>query len=149
VAADAVPDTIEREMLLAHPVERVWAALTEPSHLAQWFGDSAVVELRPGGTARFTWGDDESLAIIDVVERARRLAFWWNSGVGDAVTPDNRTYVEFTLTPTDGGRRTLLRLVESGFAALAHGGKQHADNTEGWMSELAELQAHLDGAAQE
>ncbi|MPY93792.1 MAG: ATPase [Acidimicrobiia bacterium] len=137
-----VPDTIERVLVLPHAVERVWAAITDPHELAGWFGDTAEVDLRPGGAALFTWGGrDRSAAVVEVVDPPRRFAFWWTAGVGEAVGPENRTLVEFTLEPVDGGTR--LRLVESGFAALAHGLDQHRDNTEGWATELGHLEAYL------
>lgn len=36
------PDRIERTIELAHPPERVWAALTTAEGLAAWFGDPPV-----------------------------------------------------------------------------------------------------------
>ncbi len=36
------------ERLLAHPIERVWAAITEPDQLAKWFPEFKL-ELRQGG----------------------------------------------------------------------------------------------------
>jgi uncharacterized protein YndB with AHSA1/START domain len=35
-----VPEQIERETVIAAPVERVWALLTEAEHLGRWFGDA-------------------------------------------------------------------------------------------------------------
>lgn len=43
-------DTIEREITVAGPIDAVWRALTVAEELAQWFGDSAELDLRPGGT---------------------------------------------------------------------------------------------------
>lgn len=45
---------------LTHPVERVWAAITEPDQLAGWWGRVDVV-LRPGGRFVVEWRntDDE------------------------------------------------------------------------------------------
>jgi uncharacterized protein YndB with AHSA1/START domain len=73
--------TIRFERRLAHPVERVWRALTEPEDLAAWFpgvprfaplqqGAEFVVEGGPGGSGRILeldaprllaleWGGDE------------------------------------------------------------------------------------------
>lgn len=42
------------ERRLAHPVERVWAALTEPAQLREWLGD-AEVELVEGGRFTVRW----------------------------------------------------------------------------------------------
>ena len=46
----AFPDRIERTVELAHPPEKVWAALTAAEGLGAWFGDEAVIDLRPGGS---------------------------------------------------------------------------------------------------
>ncbi len=35
-----VTDSIEREVAIAAPVDRVWALLTQAEHLALWFGDA-------------------------------------------------------------------------------------------------------------
>ncbi len=42
-------DRIEREIHLRAPVERVWQVITEPRYVAQWFGQKAEIDLRPGG----------------------------------------------------------------------------------------------------
>ena len=39
---------------LAHPVEKVWAAITEPDHLLAWWG-TAEVDLVPGGKFSVEW----------------------------------------------------------------------------------------------
>jgi uncharacterized protein YndB with AHSA1/START domain len=141
-----IADTIEREMVLRAPVERVWAALTDPAELIKWFGDGAEIDLRPGGSAVFHFGDERCPAIVATVEPLRRFAYYWMPGPSDGAQelgPDGRTLVDFTLEPVDGGTR--LRMVESGFAALANPSAQ-ADNIEGWNEELAELAAHLHAA---
>ena len=38
---------------LAHPVDRVWRAVTEPEHLAAWFPQQIVGERRAGAALRF------------------------------------------------------------------------------------------------
>ena len=48
------------ERRLAHPVERVWAAITQPGELRAWLAD-ADVDLVPGGRVELRWlnTDDE------------------------------------------------------------------------------------------
>ncbi|MFI6284631.1 SRPBCC domain-containing protein [Streptomyces sp. NPDC051018] len=142
-----VANTIEREVVLRHPVERVWTALTTAEGLSQWFGSVAEIDLRPGGRAFFRWEefDDESVATIEAVDPPRRFAFWW--GIGSL--PEGgaaRTLVEFTLEPVPEGTR--LRLVESGFARVAEevALAAHRSNSQGWDTELAELGTYLDAA---
>lgn len=38
---------------LAHPQEKVWRAVTEPEHLAVWFPDRIVGEMKAGASLRF------------------------------------------------------------------------------------------------
>jgi uncharacterized protein YndB with AHSA1/START domain len=141
------PDRIERTLQLTHPPERVWEALTTAEGLGTWFGHSAEIDLRVGGTATLTWksGDTATLT-IERVEPPRVFGYTW-AIYGLPENDPRRTYVEFTLEPTSGG--TTLTMVESGFAQLpdAEYQKAYSGNTEGWMSELDELVAYLDGRA--
>jgi uncharacterized protein YndB with AHSA1/START domain len=141
-------DAIEREMLLAHPIERVWAALTTAEGLSRWFGSVAEIDLRPGGRAFFRWDDldDESVATVVVVDPPHRFAFTWDiQGLPQGGAP--QTLVEFTLEPVAEGTR--LRLVESGFAQAADevARSAHMTNSQGWDAELADLGTCLDAAA--
>jgi uncharacterized protein YndB with AHSA1/START domain len=141
------PDRIERTVQLAHPPERVWAALTTAEGLAAWFGDEAAIDLRPGGTAWMRWANEGFTAHMRVerVEEPRVFGFTW--GIYGLPEGDpRRTYVEFTLEPADAGTR--LTVTESGFAQLPEDTyhKAYDGNTEGWAKELGELAAHLDAA---
>ncbi|GAA4533731.1 SRPBCC domain-containing protein [Nonomuraea ferruginea] len=141
-------DAIERVLVLRHPVERVWAALTTAEGLSRWFGSVAEIDLRPGGRAFFRWDDlgDESVATIVVVDPPRRFAFRWAiEGLPEDDAP--RTLVDFTLEPIPDGTR--LRLVESGFAQAAAdvARSAHQANSQGWDAELADLETYLDAAA--
>jgi uncharacterized protein YndB with AHSA1/START domain len=140
-----VPERIEREVLVEAPVDVVWAVVTEPSHVASWFGESAEIDLRPGGAALFTWEKHGSAhARVERVEPPHVFSFRWARPLGAEPREGNSTLVEFTLAPE--GEGTRLRVVESGFPALEGTEEEkttYADgNTEGWAHELAELQAY-------
>lgn len=45
------------ERRFAHSPEKVWRAITEPAHLAQWFPAAVELELRLGAEVRFDSGD--------------------------------------------------------------------------------------------
>ena len=133
-------DSIEREVTIEAPVERVWSVITEAEHLGRWFGDAgAEIDLRPGGELTMRWeSGDTARARVETVEPPRRFAYRWfhysHADDGGEHTPANSTLVEFTLTPE--GAATRLRVVESGFAALARATSKRAD-CEGNIARLA------------
>jgi uncharacterized protein YndB with AHSA1/START domain len=142
-------DSIEREVVIEAPVDRVWELVTKAEHLGRWFGDAgADVDLRPGGAMELRWtGHGVSRGRIEAVEPPRLFAFRWApfkdpGGVDPA--DGNSTRVEFTLSEEGDGTR--LRVVETGFEALATSEEQRrenlASNTEGWRLELGELQEY-------
>jgi uncharacterized protein YndB with AHSA1/START domain len=139
----AFPDRIERTVRVDRPLERVWAAITTAEGLGTWFGNSAEVDLRVGGTAKLTWTSGDAAELrIERVEPQTIFGYTWRIN-GLPEHDPRRTYVEFTLTPDDGG--TTVTVVETGFAQLEVDESRKAveSNTEGWTHELDELVAYL------
>ena len=63
------------ERRLAHPLEKVWAALTDPAELGHWFPQDVEADLRPGGTIRFTFrGAGCTLTFTDTIEAQGKAA---------------------------------------------------------------------------
>ena len=90
---------IHKEILLPATREEVWAALTDPEELERWFASEVELDLRPGGAARFRWGNGESReAVVTCVEPGERLAFEW-ADEGE---------VEFTLDDDADGTRLVV-----------------------------------------
>ena len=113
------------------PVERVWAALTEPDELVHWFPGVARIEPRAGGTVSFD-GDPHagpSGGTVLVVDPPRRLAYTW----GD-------DELQFTLDAAGPDRCTLSLINVLAARDTA------ARNAAGWQVCLAELDKHLAGA---
>ena len=137
-------DEIRRELVIAAPIEKVWDALTSPEHLSKWFGDSAEIDLRPGGRARFGWSefDASSEAIVEIVDRPVRFSFRWES-LKDTPVEEASTLVEFSLESASEGTRLIL--VESGFADLPEDAYDHRfeENSSGWTAELEDLSVYL------
>jgi uncharacterized protein YndB with AHSA1/START domain len=141
-------DRIERDVLIAAPVERVWELITRPEHLGRWFGDAgADVDLRPGGELVVRWRDHGAVrGRVETVEPPRRFAYRWLVAFEDDAdpTPANSTLTEFTLSTEGAGTRVAV--VESGFDALELAAEERADrfadHTSGWGIELDHLTAH-------
>lgn len=140
----AFPDRIERTVTLPRPPHEVWPALTTAAGLSAWFGEQAVIDLRPGGPASMTFAGGTTVRMrIERVEEPSVFAYTWRL----PNLPDDdprRTYVEFTLEPA--GEGTLLRVTETGFAQLPGDIRRetYESHHDGWSRELAELVEHLD-----
>lgn len=107
--------TVQREVILPVAPEELWPALTEPEQLAEWFAESARIDLREGGEAVFEWAGESRRGVVETVEVGRRLSFRWSEAApagGDDEALGHTTRVEFTLEPVGAGTR--LRVVESG-----------------------------------
>lgn len=138
-------DEIRRELTVSAPIEAVWEALTSAEELTKWFGDSAQVDLRPGGAASFGWSEYGAVAkaIVLAVERPHRFAYRWAAVEATDLDETNSTVVEFELAETPDG--TLVKLIESGFSSLPHDVALASlkENTSGWEVELEHLRVYL------
>ncbi|MCX0245553.1 SRPBCC domain-containing protein [Streptomyces drozdowiczii] len=141
-------DRIESETLIAAPLERVWSLVAQPGF---WVADKAslpgtVAEEGALMTARNAEHGDFPVR-VEKVEPPTYLAYRWTSAFpGEELREDNSTLVEFTLTPEGG--QTRLRVVESGFAALAASeelrGQNLKDHAGGWPLELDALKGRAE-----
>jgi uncharacterized protein YndB with AHSA1/START domain len=139
-------DRIERETLIHAPVEHVWDLVTAPEHVGVWFGDAgAEIDLRPGGAMALTWQEHGTVrARVERVEAPHVFAWRWASAMDTEPADGASTLVEFMLEPADEG--TLLRVVESGFAALSlpadEQERRAKGNADGWDHEMRDLEQY-------
>jgi uncharacterized protein YndB with AHSA1/START domain len=141
-----IPDRLEREILIEAPMKVVWAAVTEPEHLSSWFGDSAEIELRPGGRLVLTWEKYGPVhGRVERVEPPQLFSFRWMRGAEAEAREHNSTLVEFSLR--EEGDATRLTVVESGFRGLSGSEKEKEEDVEshrgGWELELDELRDYV------
>jgi uncharacterized protein (TIGR02246 family) len=123
------------ERHLAHPVEAVWAALTTPAGLADWWGE-AELDLISGGKFVLSWlnTDDEGNravmhAEITALEPPHLLE----------VRGDIHGVLRFELQPRDGGTRLRFS------STLPLPGEYRAKVLAGWHFHLDALATALDG----
>src|SRR5829696_3628802 len=97
---------VKREVVLRAEPEQVWAALTDPERLSEWFANHVELDARPGGEGVFRWDDGEvRVAHVEEVVPGERLGFRWSDGDGAEST------VTIELEDGDGGTRR--RVVET------------------------------------
>ena len=132
-------DSIEREIVIAAPPERVYEIVTRPEHMGAWFGDAGAE--REGDTIRMRWAEHGEAELRVVKEQPpHTFAYRWDAndpGIGD-------TLVEFTLTAEESGTRVTV--VESGWGDLRTSAERQAElrdgNTGGWKHELGDLERY-------
>ena len=113
-------DSIEKQIEIAAPVERVWRALTDYREFGRWFLvklDAAFEEGKPI-TGQITHPGYEHVrftAKTERIEPPRLFSFSWHPYAVDMTkdySHETPTLIEFTLEATAKG--TLLKVVESG-----------------------------------
>ena len=118
----------------ARPIEKVWAALTVPERIADWFAEVETLDLRPGGAIHlvFPEANYRIQGVITVLEPPRRLTWTWpHKDSGEST-------VSFELEPDGDGCR--LTLTERGLI-LSDG----AGNAAGWHAHLQAMEDAIDG----
>lgn len=128
--------TLRFERRIAHPVESVWSAVTEPSELGQWFPCEVALELRLGAPITFRFPHNpltnEPLTLtgeVTELDPPRRFSFTWGED-----------HLHFALEPLDHGVACRLQLtVELDSAEKA------ARDGAGWHQCLDGLEQLLSG----
>jgi len=139
-------DSIQAEVLIAAPPERVFQALVEPQQVVQWWGQAGIYhctefasDLRVGGKWRSAGlsGQSDRFTVSGEyleIDSPRVLTYSWVA----SWTGDVKTTVRWELEPVEQG--TLVRLTHSGLAAHP----EIAQAYQGWLRMLGWLQAFLE-----
>jgi len=137
-------DTVTIEYLLQAPVDRVWKAWTEPTHICEWFGSDpqgivlyARLDVRVGGSFEITFRDSSGLehtcfGDYTTVIPFKKLQFTWRW----KSEPDVESKVCIELQ--EAGENTQVCFVHAGVGtASAH------NYNEGWRSTFMKLERLL------
>jgi uncharacterized protein YndB with AHSA1/START domain len=118
----------------ARPIEKLWAALTVPERIADWFAEVETLDLRLGGAIHLSFPGDlaKIRGVITAYEPPRRLTWTWPQPDG------SESVVSFELEPDGAGCR--LTLTEG---ALTF--SQRAGNAAGWHAHLQAMEDAMEG----
>jgi len=142
------PDRSSRHSVGIHasPAE-VYRALTDPTELSRWFVSEASIDLRPGGSYRWIFGEATGASGPDpTVASGEFLAVTPQESLRlSSLIQETETLLEFRLDPWRDG--TVLTVTHSGFP-----GEESWDDTfrsidQGWESEIQILKLCLERAA--
>jgi uncharacterized protein YndB with AHSA1/START domain len=144
-------DSIERQITVRAPKERVFQAISDPEQIVKWFPDAVEGSLDLGSRPYFDFGSYGKVQVfVEAVEPNDYFAYRWLTGCDEVpggytgdVNDLANTLVEFRLEDTPDG--TLVRLKESGFASLPADRAERAlkDNSGGWDSMMSRLETYL------
>lgn len=160
---DAIPDRLEKRMVLRAPRERVWRAISEARQFGTWFGVDLDGEFAAGArlTGRIapTKVDPEVAKLqqphvglpfefhVERIEPMSLFSFRWHPYAIDRDTDysaEPTTLVEFHLEEAPQG--TLLIISESGFSRipLERRARAFTSNEGGWTHQLKLIGKYLD-----
>ncbi len=160
IAVTPDQDTIEAEIFIAAPPERVFQALTDPNQMPRWWGQRGMyritewkADLRVGGKwSSVGVGADGTSFRVDgeylEIDPPRRLVHTWVP----SYSPTRNTLVRWELAPREihglqprgpqkMGTGTTVKLRHSGFAGDLPGLTSHG---EGWKRVLGWMVAFLE-----
>jgi uncharacterized protein YndB with AHSA1/START domain len=147
-----IQDTIEREITVRAPKERVYKAITEPEQITKWFPDAIEGTLGAGDSPSIEFtGYGKYQILVTAADPYDYFAYRWVSSLpgttgfqGDVLAHPN-TLVEFRLSENEGA--TTVKLKESGFASLPPEfmEKSRSDNSEGWTEMMGRLEKYIGG----
>jgi len=143
--------TIEREIFVEATPEVVFAVVSSPEHIRQWWPDEARYAPEPGSVGEIVFAERDAggtvldrmvVAFAVVDSRPPRLfSFRWTQPAGEAAAPGNSLLVTFDLAPKGDG--TLLRMTESGFREMGWEAavleETYRDHVTGWDFYLPRL----------
>ena len=133
---------LKKEVEITASPAAVWKALTDPEELARWFPLSAQVTPGAGGSMFLSWGPGcEGESRIEAWEPQKLLRLIEQAGGG--ATDAQPVTIEWKLEQQGG--KTIVRLVQSGFATGAAWEDEYFASTEyGWGFMLINLRHYLE-----
>jgi uncharacterized protein YndB with AHSA1/START domain len=144
---EVTPPPIRNSVVLNTPVANAWAMWTDSKRAVEFLCFEATIEPTPGGkyqavfvreaTAPLERGNDGRVVAI---EPQRMLSFTWMTPMGAKALTGNSTLVTLYFIPLDGGKRTQIDLVNTGYGLGPDWKAAYAYNVKGWDNVLSHLQ---------
>ena len=146
-----IQDSIEREIVVRAPKERVYAALTTPEQFVKWFSIGVEGRLDTGERPTLDFGEYGEFTIYVVAANPHDYfayrcvpgSIYCPQGFKGDVLAHPNTLVEFTLEEVEGG--TKVHLKESGISSLPAEVIEQTltGNSAGWDFMLGRLLGYL------
>lgn len=143
----AIPVPIENSAVINAPINEVWAAWTTPEGVPTFLGFAADVHPQPRGVFRVVFAPEKSTplergndGIVVAVEHQRMLSVTWMTPMHMPNLKGNSTSLVLYFDQIDDGRRTLVRLINSGYGSGPEWQAAYQYNIKGWDRVLSALE---------
>lgn len=142
---------VTRTIRISAPVEKVWAAVTEPEHVSRWFGRLDLDGRGAGAAGTLSFEGYGAVPIrVESIDAPRTVTYRWGNDDASPSRPahlddSTSTVFTFTLVEVDGG--TELTVVERGFEVTSDPAFNLAEHGKGWNDELDKLVVLLESEA--
>lgn len=145
-AAWAQERAVRKEVLVAAPIEAVWASWTTAEGIQSFFAPEAVVEARVGGAFHIhidPYGAPGNKGADDMrflaLQKPTMLSFDWNAPPSMPEVRQQRTFVVVRLADVD-GKSTRVSLHHSGWGSGGEWDKAYGYFDAAWGRVLGNLQ---------
>ena len=145
-------NSIEKEITLRAPRERVWRALTDAQEFGAWFGMTLDGSFQQGQAIRGRMSNPKYAHfdiefVVETIAPQHLFSYRWHPYAIDQnvdFSKERRTLVEFHLSDAPDG--TMLRVIESGFDHVPAGRRAEAFqmNTKGWTAQVENIRRHVE-----
>ena len=148
---DTAEFTVRRSITISAPVDKVWAAVTEPEHIARWFGTPKLAGSGVGATGTIGWPDQTPIPLrVEAFDAPRTVSYRWSNDDALGAPPaeldeEHSTVFTFTLEPVADG--TVLTVVETGFDRTSDPKANMESHRQGWDGELDKLVALVESGS--
>jgi uncharacterized protein YndB with AHSA1/START domain len=155
VGAQAAERAIEKEIVVAAPIESVWQTWTSKAGIESFFAPEAEIEPRVGGAfhvhmdplaAPGAKGADDMRFMA--LQRPTMLSFDWNAPPSLPEARAQRTFVIVRLADVD-GKSTRVTLHHTGWGAGGEWDKTYAYFDRAWGYVLGNLKKRYDAGPQD
>ena len=141
-----VPPPIEVSALIEAPIKDVWNAWTTSAGLPTFMGLQAEIDAKPRGVFRVTFELDKETpldrgndGIVVAVEPLSMLSVTWMTPMNMPTLRGNSTNLAIYFESMDEGRRTRVRIVNTGYGVGPDWAAAYQYNVRGWARVLTAL----------
>lgn len=145
------PPPIRNTAIVESSIEDAWKLWTDDTAVTDFLGYEAEIDLRPGGRYHIVFVPDAPTAIdrgnaghVVAIDPMRMLSITWMTPMHMDELRGNSTSLVLYFTAIDGGKRTQVDLINTGYGTSTAWRRAYDYNVKGWDRVLSHFQYATD-----